>query len=295
VNRRREVAAAAVPVLGFLVSFVVLSTSGGGELGAPPLDDLTGWADRVGTTIAAVVVVRLVALAGAGWMALMSSIRLGALAIGATRVALAAERAMPPAARSVLIWAGGLSAAGAVLMGHVATPASGAPADRPPTERLTQLPGDTEPAPGGEPTATLSVPGPEASTGESSPLLPAPEPSASMSVLPPLPSATTASPPTSVAPAEAGVQAPVVATAPSPTSTLPASAAPTGADAATWVVMPGESFWSIAEDVVEERLGRPGSEGEVARYWRQLVAANTDRLVSGNADLIFPGQRFVVP
>lgn len=58
----------------------------------------------------------------------------------------------------------------------------------------------------------------------------------------------------------------------------------------------GESFWSIAEETVAQSLDRRPTEGEVRAYWRILVAANQDRLaVEDDADLIFPGQRFVVP
>jgi nucleoid-associated protein YgaU len=58
-----------------------------------------------------------------------------------------------------------------------------------------------------------------------------------------------------------------------------------------WVVVPGDSFWSIAEEVVGERLGRPGSEAEVTAYWGRLVEANRPNLATGDPDLIYPGQR----
>ena len=61
------------------------------------------------------------------------------------------------------------------------------------------------------------------------------------------------------------------------------------------VVAHGDSFWSIAEDVVIDR-GGPRDEGSIARYWRNLVAANLDGLVDpGNPDLIHPGQRLTLP
>ncbi len=61
------------------------------------------------------------------------------------------------------------------------------------------------------------------------------------------------------------------------------------------VVRPGESFWRIARAHLEEH-GRPTDDGAVATYWRRLVEANRDRLVvPGDADLILPGQRFVLP
>lgn len=61
-------------------------------------------------------------------------------------------------------------------------------------------------------------------------------------------------------------------------------------------VRAGDSFWSIAEATLAEHLGRQPTEAEVRDHWRALVAANQDRLaVAGDADLIFPGQCFVVP
>lgn len=54
-------------------------------------------------------------------------------------------------------------------------------------------------------------------------------------------------------------------------------------------VRPGESFWSIAERVVHE-LDPHAKEPEVARYWRQLIQQNRDRLpVPGEPDLLFSG------
>jgi nucleoid-associated protein YgaU len=71
--------------------------------------------------------------------------------------------------------------------------------------------------------------------------------------------------------------------------TPPASAAG-GDEHEVWVVGAGDSFWSIAEDVV-------GAGGDHVRaYWEQLIAANADRLaVPGQPDLLFPGQRLTLP
>lgn len=71
--------------------------------------------------------------------------------------------------------------------------------------------------------------------------------------------------------------------------------APVAPEAPEWTVEPGESFWSIAEDVLTERLGRPPTDREIVPYWRRLVEANRDRLRTGDPDLVFPGQTFVIP
>ena len=80
-----------------------------------------------------------------------------------------------------------------------------------------------------------------------------------------------------------------------PQATMQVLDEPTAApEVGGWVVAPGDSFWSIAEEVVAERLGRPGSDREVAAYWAPLVEANRSRLPTGDPDLIFPGQRLAL-
>jgi nucleoid-associated protein YgaU len=67
-------------------------------------------------------------------------------------------------------------------------------------------------------------------------------------------------------------------------------------DPTSWVVEPGDSLWSIAEEVVTPPGGPAPGERVVSRYWRRLVEANRAQLVDpGNADLLVPGQRLVVP
>ena len=76
----------------------------------------------------------------------------------------------------------------------------------------------------------------------------------------------------------------------------PPGPAPPAADVTTWVVEPGDSFWSIAEDVVAGRDRSDPPERDVSRYWRRLVDANRDRLVDpGNPDLLLPGQTLTLP
>jgi endonuclease/exonuclease/phosphatase family metal-dependent hydrolase len=90
------------------------------------------------------------------------------------------------------------------------------------------------------------------------------------------------------------------AAAPSPrTAGEPAAppgwSAPVAAVETERVVQPGDSFWSIAESVVAGP-GGTAPPAVIVPYWRQLIAANRDRLVHPcNPDLIFPGQVFVLP
>lgn len=77
----------------------------------------------------------------------------------------------------------------------------------------------------------------------------------------------------------------------------PAPVAPvTETDTAGWTVKPGECFWSIAESVLAERLGRAPTDAEIVPYWRRLIEANRTELVQrGDPDLILPGQIFTIP
>lgn len=88
-------------------------------------------------------------------------------------------------------------------------------------------------------------------------------------------------------------------TAPEPAPTAP-PARPQGPrmvpTPATWTVTTGESLWSIADELVSDRLGRPASDCEIDPVWRALVDANRDRLVDADdADLILRGQVLEVP
>lgn len=81
-----------------------------------------------------------------------------------------------------------------------------------------------------------------------------------------------------------------------PPPSPPEAVAPLPPTVEEWVVEPGECFWSAAAQRVEAALGRAPSDGEIARYWITLMAANADRLrVAGDPGLVFPGQTFVLP
>lgn len=64
-----------------------------------------------------------------------------------------------------------------------------------------------------------------------------------------------------------------------------------------WNVELGDHLWSIAEESLEDHWGRTDlTDAEVASYWKDVIAANEDRLVEpGNPDLILPGQALVLP
>lgn len=67
---------------------------------------------------------------------------------------------------------------------------------------------------------------------------------------------------------------------------------------ATHRVVRGDHLWGIAAARLAGRNGgdrRCLTARAVAPYWRRVVAANRHRLRSGDPDLIFPGERVVLP
>lgn len=217
------------------LAVVVLVVAGRGELAAPPLRGFGAWADARGPIVAAVALLRLVALGAAAWLAVVAVVAAVADLLGSAALAGAAARSLPPVLRRVLTGIAGAGTAGAVVLGATGTATPGA-ADAPPAvERLVRLPGDPADPP---PVATMAV------LDEAAP---AP-----------------------VAPTDVGA-------------------------ASTWTVAPGDSFWSIADELLAERLGRPPTDAEVDGPWRALIEANRDRLATGDPDLLLPGQVLVLP
>lgn len=106
---------------------------------------------------------------------------------------------------------------------------------------------------------------------------PAPAGAQAVSAAPTVMTMTSLPPGDSAAPAPASVPAP-----------------PPAADD-TWTVAAGESFWSIAAEVLVDVRGREVADEEVEPYWRALVEANRDRLVTASADLLYRGQELVLP
>jgi hypothetical protein len=67
-------------------------------------------------------------------------------------------------------------------------------------------------------------------------------------------------------------------------------------EANMWLVRPGDHFWSIAERTLTGAWGREPTDAEIVPYWQELVDRNRDALADrDNADLIFPGQAFMLP
>ena len=89
-----------------------------------------------------------------------------------------------------------------------------------------------------------------------------------------------------------------------PASDPASSYTPFGADSSTSsngvetvIVTRGESFWSLAEETLQDAWGvQELTDEEIVSYWKPLIAANEDRLIDpGNPDLILPDQELVLP
>lgn len=66
------------------------------------------------------------------------------------------------------------------------------------------------------------------------------------------------------------------------------------AEVPTRVIAPGDSMWTIAESELQDQLGRPVTQDEVAQYWSELVESNR-HVPSGDVDLIYAGDNLVLP
>ena len=68
-----------------------------------------------------------------------------------------------------------------------------------------------------------------------------------------------------------------------------------GATSVTYTVQRGDHLWSITAGYLAEHLGRTASAEEIAALWHQVIEANRDLIGSGDPNLIFPGERIVLP
>ncbi len=60
-------------------------------------------------------------------------------------------------------------------------------------------------------------------------------------------------------------------------------------------IQPGDHLWNIARRMLAGSMPTPPTNRQVAAYWVDLVEANRDTIRSGNPDLIYPGEKLVLP
>lgn len=259
---------------GLLVVVAVLVGSGD-VAPAPPLqpDAWSGWASQHAATSITLGLVRLVAIAGVGYLLVLTA----AVAALGRSIPVAARVGRLPMARTVLTVLG----AGAPLL--LAVPAVGATdgdgAESGGGARLSCVEGCP-----GAPSSTSSTG--TASAGEAPATATAP-PGVAEAPAPP-------SPP---APVRPGVPPPADEPSGVTTSDAAGVAADEVAPAAprTWTIEAGEHLWHIARETQRD-AGAPDDDVAVLRYLERLVDENRDVLVDpSNPDLVLPGQVVVLP
>ncbi|MDE0137432.1 MAG: hypothetical protein OXM57_09545 [bacterium] len=63
----------------------------------------------------------------------------------------------------------------------------------------------------------------------------------------------------------------------------------------TYTVRRGDHLWSITAGYLAAHLGRTAGAEEIAPLWNQVIEMNRDLIGSGDPNLIFPGERIVLP
>jgi nucleoid-associated protein YgaU len=120
-------------------------------------------------------------------------------------------------------------------------------------------------------------------------------PAATASVADPPPATLTLDDSAPVAALSLGDTSPNSTPNPSPTphaNPLEVPSIPIGV--ASYTVVAGDNFWSIATGVIASH--RTATPSEIGPYWLRLIAANADRLIErGNPNLIRPGQELIIP
>jgi LysM domain len=298
--------------------------------------DLQRWLADTPPTTMAMAVLRLAGLAGVAYLLAATALAVAAGVFRARPLEAAARRLTPAVVRRMATGGGGVGLAlGAALgsvpapdlsphpilaTGAVSSPGSYSPAAAPGVATMTRhhphvatmtrtaqppAPGPAAGTARSGPEETGATPGPGTrSAGPTSPALAGggslPTVLGRISRAADAPGPSPPAVPDGRAPTGAAEPPPLTATMVridgSPAPEVGSGAAPLPQPGTTWVVGPGDSFWSIAEDVVASPGREPPGERDVGRYWRRLIDANRARLVDpGNPDLLLPGQELVLP
>jgi hypothetical protein len=265
--------------VGLLVVAYAGLSAAGSLLPSPPAPwSGTAFSDWVATSdpsLAAVEVVRLIALSITWYLGVVTLLALVGRVSGARPLVALADLLALPFLRRTLHYALGaglaVSLSGALLPVALATTA----------EAQT-----TEPA------MPIDVAGPTASPHRATMRIIAesPQQSATPTTTAPATPTTTAAPVLPTRPDESSDT-----TDPDERSETNTTRSPQAIEA-TWKVQSGDHLWHIAGITLTRAWSRPPADSEVAGYLRTLIDVNRHRLaVADNPDLIFPGQEFVLP
>jgi hypothetical protein len=242
-----------------LAALVLLHRVGSGPLATPPLSSwsaLDAWYAQSDPAAAVLALVRLIAMAASGWLAVAAGLQVLVPVVERDAFRVVVDAFSPRFLRALSTSAAGLS-----LSAGLTLPARLAPPPHNPPGTAVMVPIDL-PAPTPtelDTTSTTSLEG-------------------TSTIAPATTSTTRLDATTTTGPATAAH----VTAAPAP-EPVPAPGAPEEV-----VVTPGDSFWSIAVAEVGDR--------DVVPYWRALIEANRLRLVDpSNPDLLYPGQVLRLP
>jgi len=87
-------------------------------------------------------------------------------------------------------------------------------------------------------------------------------------------------------------------TAGNPPAGAAAGASPFPPAATTYVVAPGDNLWTVSAAHLAAMTDQPAGavpDGAVTAYWERVCAMNQARLLSGNVNVIFPGEQIELP
>ncbi len=287
----------------------------GRRLPAPPLspsaarstDAWAAWLTRLGPAGALMSMVRVVSIVLAAYLLILVVVEVIGRAAGLHRILSLGDRLSTPLTRQLVGGVAGLGLAFSVTALTLG-PTAAASADTISMQRPATA--ATDPAPPPTTGAALSavpvmhaIPGPEAAASASdAPTTRTLEPAAPvMHAVEPAPvpttgapSATTSSPPVTTPPPTAVVAPTSAADAQVDEGVTPGPVPDAVAD--RWVIQSGDHLWGVARRTLAGTWHRPPTDAETARYLDRLVEANLEVLVvPGDADLVRPGQVFVLP
>jgi nucleoid-associated protein YgaU len=77
--------------------------------------------------------------------------------------------------------------------------------------------------------------------------------------------------------------------------TIGSQSRPDGDGGVTVEVERGDHLWKISERRLGGVTGRKPEDTEITPYWRQVIEVNREGLLSGDPDLIYPGEMVTLP
>jgi hypothetical protein len=93
-----------------------------------------------------------------------------------------------------------------------------------------------------------------------------------------------------------GTAPPVMRVVGLPTPTPAATRALPARTRLIWTIRPGDHLWRVSSETLQRTWGRRAPDPAIADYLDAIIAANVHVfVVPGDADLVYPGQQFVLP